>query len=509
MRVREGETQRQKMLEKLAKQTAIYGISTIVVRFLSYLLTPIYTYTFTQAEYGIVTDIYALIPFALVLLSMGMESSYFRFAAKAEAESGSAEQILKQKRRVFATTWGATIVAASLFFAVVMLLLDKVAEVMGAAYVAHPEYVILVALIILLDVAAMIPFSRLREQGRALKFVMLKALNVFVNVGLAITFMAVGLFDSEFGVGWVFVANLVASIITLVALIPTTERTVPTIDKALLRKIFAYSLPLLIGGVAGTAGEFLDRQMIKYILPEDISMAQLGVYGAITKIAVVMTLFTQMYRLAAEPFFLANFSREEFKESAAAAMKYFVMVSMAIFLGITLFRDLFALIVGRDFREGVDILPIILAGNILSGVWLNLSFWYKREEKTRYAVYVTFAGLGVSIVACLTLIPLTGGYAGAAWARLAAEAAMVGVSYFLMRRYYPVPYDVRRIAEYAFVGVAIYLVAETFATRCQPQAVVHYGVNVVLMVAYFAYAVWREKIDLRKLIQNSRFKIKN
>ena len=494
------------MLEKLAKQTAIYGISTIVVRFLSYLLTPIYTYTFTQAEYGIVTDIYALIPFALVLLSMGMESSYFRFAAKAEAESeGQSEEIChRRKRHIFATTWGATIAAAALFFVVVMALRDKVAEVMGAAYVAHPEYITMVAAIIALDVASMIPFSRLREQGHALKFVALKALNVFVNVGLAIAFMVVGLFESDFGVGWVFVANLAASVITLMAILPTTERTRPAIDKQLLRKIFAYSLPLLIGGVAGTAGEFLDRQMIKYILPEDISMAQLGVYGAITKIAVVMTLFTQMYRLAAEPFFLANFSREEFRESTAAAMKYFVMASMAIFLGITLFRDLFALIVGRDFREGVDILPIILAGNILSGVWLNLSFWYKREEKTRYAVYVTFAGLGVSIVACLTLIPLTGGYAGAAWARLAAEAAMVGVSYYLMRRYYPVPYEVGRIAEYVVAGIALYVVAEIFDAKCQPQAVVHYGVNVVLMVAYFAYAVWREKIDLRMLITRDK-----
>ena len=313
--------------------------------------------------------------------------------------------------------------------------------------------------------------------------------------------MAVGLFESDFGVGWVFVANLAASLITLIAILPTTERTRPEIDKQLLRKIFAYSLPLLIGGVAGTAGEFLDRQMIKYILPEDISMAQLGVSGAITKIAVVMTLFTQMYRLAAEPFFLANFSREEFRESTAAAMKYFVMVSMAIFLGITLFRDLFALIVGRDFREGIDILPIILAGNILSGVWLNLSFWYKREEKTRYAVYVTFVGLGVSIVACLTLIPLTGGYIGAAWARLAAEASMVAMSYYLMRRYYPVEYDVRRIAEYVVAGVALYLVAEVFAEQYQPRAVVQYGVNVGLMVAYFDYAVWREKIDLRAMVR--------
>ena len=489
------------MLEKLAKQTAIYGISTIVVRFLSYLLTPIYTYTFTQAEYGIVTDIYALIPFALVLLSMGMESSYFRFAAKAEEAGGTPEQISEGKRKVFATTWGATIVAAALFFAVVMLCLEWVARVMGPAYVAHPEYIVLVVVIILLDVATMIPFSRLREQGHALKFVMLKALNVFVNVGLAIAFMAAGLFESGFGVGWVFVANLAASLITLIAILPTTERTRPTIDKKLLRRIFAYSLPLLIGGVAGTAGEFLDRQMIKYVLPEDISMAQLGIYGAITKIAVVMTLFTQMYRLAAEPFFLANFSREEFKESAAAAMKYFVMASMVIFLGITLFRDLFALIVGRNFREGVDILPVILAGNILSGVWLNLSFWYKREEKTRYAVYVTFVGLGVSIVACLTLIPLTGGYAGAAWARLAAEAAMVGVSYYLNRRYYPTPYDIRRIGEYALIGVGLYIASEQFALHCEPSAVIRYGVNAVMFGGFLCYAVWREGIDVKGMMK--------
>ena len=404
MRVCMRSPKRKKMLEKLAKQTAIYGISTIVVRFLSYLLTPIYTYTFTQAEYGIVTDIYALIPFALVLLSMGMESSYFRFAAKAEAEGGSAEQIHRGKRKVFATTWGATIVAAALFFAVVMLLCDQVARVMGPAYVAHPEYVVLVAVIILIDVATMIPFSRLREQGHALKFVALKALNVFVNVGLAITFMAVGLFESEFGVGWVFVANLAASLITLIAILPTTERTRPEIDKQLLRKIFAYSLPLLIGGVAGTAGEFLDRQMIKYILPEDISMAQLGVYGAITKIAVVMTLFTQMYRLAAEPFFLSGFNKEDFVRTNAEAMKYFIIVSIFIYLFITLFTDEFALIIGSDFRVGMHILPTVLIANILSGMVLNLSFWYKKVGATRWAIVVTGSGLVFTILMNILLV---------------------------------------------------------------------------------------------------------
>ena len=484
------------MLEKLAKQTAIYGISTIVVRFLSYLLTPLYTYNFTQAEYGVVTDIYALIPFALVLLSMGMESSYFRFAAKAEAEGGDDKELIRAgKRRVFATTWGATIVAAAIFFVVVMALRGGVARVMGPAYVAHPEYISLVAAIILLDVATMIPFSRLREQGRALKFVALKALNVLANVGLAILFMAVGLFDTDFGVGWVFVANLVASVITLIAILPTAERTMPTIDKQLLKRIFAYSLPLLIGGVAGTAGEFIDRQMIKYILPEDVAMAELGVYGAITKIAVVMTLFTQMYRFAAEPFFLSNFRKEEFVESNAAAMKYFVMASMAIFLGIALLRDVFALIVGRDFREGIDMLPIILGSNVMAGVWLNLSFWYKREERTRFAIYVTFVGLAVAVVASLVLVPRWGNY-GAAWSRFAAEAAMVGVSYYLNRRFFPTPYDIGRIAGYVVLALALYFISEQTVGECQ-NLVLRYGVNIALLAVYGGYAIWREGVITR------------
>ena len=489
------------MLEKLAKQTAIYGISTIVVRFLSYLLTPLYTYTFTQAEYGVVTDIYALIPFALVLLSMGMESSYFRFAAKAEAEceakgDGDIQQLIRAgKRIVFATTWGATIVAAAIFFVVVMGLRGGVAKVMGPAYELHPEYITLVACIILLDVATMIPFSRLREQGRALTFVGLKALNVLTNVGLAILFALLGLFDSEFGVGWVFVANLVASVITLAAILPTTERTRPTIDRALLKLIFAYSLPLLIGGVAGTAGEFIDRQMIKYILPEDVAMAELGVYGAITKIAVVMTLFTQMYRFAAEPFFLSNFRKEEFVESNAAALKYFVMASMAIFLGIALLRDFFALIVGRDFREGIDMLPIILGSNVLAGVWLNLSFWYKREERTRYAVYVTFVGLAVAVVMCLLLVPRMGNY-GAAWARFAAEAAMVGVSYYLNRRYFPTPYDLGRIAQYVALALGLYFVSEMTVGQSD-NMVLRYGVNIGLLGVYAVYAIWREGVITR------------
>jgi O-antigen/teichoic acid export membrane protein len=483
------------MLEKLAKQTAIYGISTIVVRFLNYLLTPYYTRIFTQGEYGIITDIYALIPFALVILSMGMESSYFRFTTKAEEDGGD---IATNRRKVFATTWGITSLAATLFFGIIWLLNMPISEVMGKAYVNHPNYVTIVAAIVMVDVWSIIPFARLREQGRAMRYVLLKALSMLLNVGLAIAFGISGMYDTPFGVGWVLVANLAASVVTLLALLPTTGGIVPRIDGALLRKIFIYSLPLLISGIAGTANEFVDRQMIKYLTPggEEMAMADLGIYGAIVKIAVVMTLFTQMYRLAAEPFFLASFKKEEFKEANAASMKYFVMASMVIFLGIVLFRDVFALIVGRDFREGIEILPIVLASNVLAGIWFNLSFWYKREEKTKYAAYITFLGLAVTLGLSFLLVPKMG-YRGAAWVRLIAEAAMVVWSYTLCRRHYPIPYDLKRIGEYFAVAAVVYGISEYAMEHISHS--LHTSLNMVLFVAAMAYAVWREKIDIKGL----------
>ena len=485
------------MLEKLAKQTAIYGVSTILVRFLSYLLTPYYTRVFGQEAYGIVTDIYALIPLALTLLTMGMESSYFRFTAKAEADGG---EVVTAKKRLFATTWGITSLAAALFTVVVLLFRMPIATLMGEAYVAHPDYIVWVALIILADVASAIPFARLREEKRSMTFVGLKLVGVVVNVVLAFAFGFAGLFESDFGVGWVFVANLAASLVSWMLLLRAVGSLSWRIDGGLLRRVLIYSLPLLIGGLAGTANEFLDRRLIKYLVPEG-AMAELGIYGAITKIAVVMMLFYQMYRLAAEPFFLSNFRKEEFKEMNAAALKYYLMASMLIFLAITLFRDLFALIVGRDFREGIYILPVVLGANMLAGVWLNLSFWYKREERTSLAIVVTGCGLVVTFVAGLALIPRMG-YYGAAWMRLASEAAMVAVSLWLNRRYYPTPYDWRRIAEYVAVGILAFFGAEQMREAWSEQTAYIYAVNVLIFMAYGAYLVWRERIDLRALVRS-------
>ena len=484
------------MLEKLAKQTAIYGISTIVGRFLSYLLTPYYTRVFGQAEYGIITDIYALIPFALVVLTMGMESGYFRFAAKADAAGGD---VRAAKKRLFSTVWGITSLAAVAFFALVAALREPIARAMGEAYVAHPEYVVLVGAIVMFDVASCIPFSRLREQGRAGRFVTLKMLNIVLQTGLAFVFGAMGLFATEFGVGWAFVANLAASVITFASILPTTERTVPKVDWLLLATVFSYSLPLLVSGVAGTANEFIDRQMIKYLVPEN-AMAQLGIYGAITKIAVVMMLFTQMYRLAAEPFFLANYRKDDFKSMNAAALKYYMIASMLIFLGIALFKDLFALIVGRDFRQGIFILPVVLGANVLSGVWLNLSFWYKREERTWLAIAVTFVGLIFTVLCNVLLVPKYG-YYGAAWARLASEAAMVAVSYWLNRRYYPTPYPMARIVEYVAVALVVYALSVA-GERMIDAVGVQYVLNALLVGSYAVYVVRREKIDVVAMVRS-------
>ena len=484
------------MLEKLAKQTAIYGISTIFGRFLSYLLTPFYTRVLDAATYGITVDVYALIPLALVLLTMGMESTYFRFAAKAEEQGGD---VRAAKRRLFATTWGATTLAALLFFVLLVVFRHPVSVWMGEAYEAHPEYLVWVGAIILLDVTTAVPYARLREQGRAGRYVGIRLFSVVVNVVLAFVFGFVGLYDTSFGVGWVFVANFVASALALAAILPTTDRVLPRIDRKLLSRVLVYSLPLMVSGFAGTANEFIDRQMIKFLVPED-AMAQMGIYGAIVKIGVVMVLFTQMYRLAAEPFFLADYKKSDFVAMNAAALKYFVLASMFIFLGIVFFRDLFALIVGPEFRQGIGILPAVLGANILSGVWLNLSFWYKREEKTSFAILVTFVGLLFTVVFNVIFVPRWG-YYGAAWARLICEAAMVAVSYYLNRRFFPTPYPVRRIAEYVLLALLVYGVS-VFMDRSVCSAVARYAINLLLLAGYTCYAVRRERIDVKGLIRS-------
>ena len=299
------------MLKKLAGQTAVYGLGTIVSRFLNYLLFPYLTRVMGPGEYGVVTDMYALIPFVLVVLTMGLETGYFRFTGKAADED--------EKRKVFSSAWGAVLTAGTLFFVAVLLFLPSIASAMG--YADHPSYVAVVAGIVLLDVGTAIPFARLRQQGRALRFVALRVLSVAVNLLLTLFFYTVlpflashglcgAMYDPAYGAGYVLVANLVASLIVAACFLPMWREAPPRIDRRLLGRIMLYSFPILLSGIAGTANEFIDRQMIKYLMPASEAMDALGIYGAVAKLAAILVLFTQMYRYAAEPYISCRDSRK-------------------------------------------------------------------------------------------------------------------------------------------------------------------------------------------------------
>ena len=488
------------MLRQLAGQTAIYGISSIVSRLLNYLLTPFLTRIMTTGEYGVITDMYALIPFAMVVLTMGMETGYFRFAGKAEGLHG--------RQEVFSTTWGAVSAVAVLFAALGILFTPELSRVMD--YPDHPSYIWIVAVVIALDVITAIPYARLRQENKARLFVILRTFSVVLNVVLVVFLyeglprLAVGggwwasLYDPSYGTGYYLVANLITSFVTLLLLFPAYRDCVPRIRWRLLRTIFIYSFPLLVSGVAGVANQFIDRQMIKYLMPRGEAMDALGIYGAVAKLGVILLLFIQMYRYAAEPFFLANFKKEDFLRANAEALKYFAIVSVAIFLLIMLFADAFALFVGPAFRQGMFILPLILLANIFSGMTLNLNFWYKQTGDTRFAIWITGTGLVVTVGLNVWLVPALG-YVGAAWGRLGCETVMLALSFWLNSRYYPTPYNVRRIGAYFLLGGAIYGIS--YFTGMLPAAA-KYLLNLGLLTAFAAVAVRWEHIDVRSLARS-------
>lgn len=490
------------MIRQLAGQTAVYGISSIVSRLLNYLLTPLLTRVLTTGEYGVITDVYALIPFAMVLLTLGLETGYFRFAGR------SGEGFTR--REVFSTAWGTVSAAAIGFAALAWLFTPFLARVME--YADHPAYIRLVAAIIALDVIGTIPYARLRQENKALLFVTIRTFSVALTLALSFFFYLAlpslaahggfwaSWYDPSFGPGYFLVANVITSAITLLALWPAWRDTLPRIDVRLLRTMLLYSLPLLVSGIAGTANLFIDRQMIKYLMPVDEAMAALGIYGAVAKLGVILLLFVQMYRYAAEPFFLSEFKRDDFRRANAEAFKLFSMASVGIFLLVMFFQEGFALLVGPAFRVGMSILPLILLANVFSGMTFNLNFWYKQTGDTRFAIWITGTGLAVTVALNVWLVPRLG-YTGAAWARLGCETVMLLLSYGLNRRYFPTPYNLRRIGEYFLLGALLYGV--TFLTgswSLWPK----YALYTVLLAGFGLYGLRREGISPAELLRVSK-----
>jgi O-antigen/teichoic acid export membrane protein len=477
-------------IRKLAGQTVIYGFGTVVPRFLNYaLLTPFYTYIFGREQYGVVTELYAWMVLALVILTYGMETTYFRFAGK----KAPAEE-------VYGTAIVSLLTTSLLFILAVSLFLQPVSGFLG--YGEHPEYIRMFTWIVAIDAFSAIPFAWLRGNNRPVRFSILKIINVIVTLVTAWFFLKAApslaergntwilkIYDPDFEVGYVFVANLAGSAVTLICLLPFMMKIRPVFDRKLLGKMLAYSWPLLIGGMAGSLNEVLDKILLRRLIGGAEGLATVGLYGAGFKVGVLMSLFIQMYRFAAEPFFFEKAGSKDAKETYAVTMKYFVITALILFLGINLYIEALQIIIGPVFRESLIVVPIISMGYLLLGIFINQSIWYKVHDKTIYGAWITIIGAAVTVTVNLVFVP-DYGYIAAAWAHVACYLSMVVVSYFVGQKLYPVKYETGKIMLYIALAVGLLVVSGLLEGE---NKIVNIVVDTLLLMIFFAVAEIKEQ----------------
>jgi O-antigen/teichoic acid export membrane protein len=449
-------------IKQLFGQTAVYGLGIVLPRLLNYLLlTPFYTRVFEKASYGVITELYAYVVFLLVILTYGMETGYFRYASNSD-----------QKEKVYTTVLGSLFFTSTLFIVSMILWGGSLSKVIG--YGEHPEYIRWLALIVGIDAFTSIPFARIRLYNKAGKYALIRFVEVSINIVLNLFFLyycprhtdngLVSLvYREEIGVGYVLISNMVASIIKLIVLLPEIMAAFSaSFDRKLMGRLLKYSYPLLVAGMAGTVNEALDRILLKHLLPPDQNpMEQLGIYGANFKLAVLMTLFVQMFRYAAEPFFFSKSGEKNAKKLYADVMTFFVVAGLAIFLLVNLYLDYFILFIGKSFREGSHIVPVILMANLVMGIFFNLSIWYKLTSKTMIGAILVILGACITVVINTAFIPRYG-YVASAWAHLICYSVMVVLSFLWSRKHYPIPYRIGKILAYMGLALVIYLLNELF-----------------------------------------------
>jgi len=472
-------------IRKLAGQTVIYGFGTVVPRFLNYaLLTPFYTYIFGREQYGVVTELYAWMVLALVILTYGMETTYFRFAGKkAPAET------------VFSTALVSLFFTSAFFIMAVSLFITPVSGFLG--YAEHPEYIRMFAWIVAIDAFSAIPFAWLRNNNRARTFSIMKIINVAVTIVTVFFFLKAApamaergnelifkIYNPEMQVGYVFVANLAGSAVTLLLLLPYVVRIRPAFDRKLFGQMISYSWPLLIGGMAGSLNEVLDKILLRRLIGGAEGLATVGLYGAGYKVGVLMSLFIQMYRFAAEPFFFEKAGSKEAKETYAVTMKYFVITALILFLLINLYIEALQIIIGPLFRESLVVVPIVSMGYLLLGIFINQSIWYKVDDRTIYGAWITLVGAAVTIVVNLLFVPRFG-YIAAAWAHVACYLSMVAVSYVVGMKYYPIKYETLKIVLYISLAVALLALSRVLAPENKITGIVF---DTMLLLIFFAVA---------------------
>lgn len=475
-------------LKSLAKDTAIYGMSSIIGRFLNYLLVPLYTAKISAASggYGVITNMYAYTALLMVILTYGMETTFFRFANKQEEDA----------RRVYATTLAMVGTTSLLFVALVFLFLSPLSGLMG--YADHPSYVWVMFTTVAIDAFQCVPFAYLRYKKRPLRFAALKLLFIGLNITLNIIYYLV-MGGTE--VGYAFYINLVCTgSITFFFWRELREGFSAGVGswaecRALMGRMLSYSWPILVLGIAGILNQTADKILFPYLYHGADAHAQLGIYGAASKIAMIMAMITQAFRYAYEPFVFGKAKERDNRDTYAQAMKYFLIFTLLAFLFVVGYIDILRFIIGRDYWEGLKVVPIVMAAEIMMGVYFNLSFWYKLIDKTIWGAY--FSGIGCLVLVAINIIFVPRyGYMACAWAGFAGYGVAMTLSYIVGQRKYPIAYPIGRCLSY--VALAVVLCVGMLLANKYLSMGLAVAANTLLIAVFAVYLVKRD-FPLRSL----------
>ena len=479
-------------MKTLAKDTAIYGLSSIIGRFLNYLLVPLYTYKISAASggYGVVTNLYAYTALLLVILTYGMETTFFRFANK---EGEDPRQVYSTILRMVGST-------SLLFVALVLAFIGPVSTAMG--YPDHPSYIWSMAIIVALDAFQAILFSYLRYKQRPIKFAALKLLFIGLNIALNLTFFVllpklyagnpdlVGkVYDPSVGVGYVFYINLFCTALVTFFFAKELKGIGYGFDRDLCRRMLSYSWPILILGIAGILNQTADKILFPKIYPGEDASTQLGIYGAASKIAMIMAMITQAFRYAYEPFVFAGAKEKDSRETYAKGMKYFLIFTLLAFLCVMGYMGLLKYIIGADYWDGLRVVPIVMAAEIMMGVYFNLSFWYKLTDKTIWGAVFSGVGCAVLIAVNLIFVPKIG-YMACAWGGFAGYGTAMLLSYFVGQKYYPIDYPLKDLLVYTLLATVLFLGITWTNAHFSTWAAL--AANTVLIAVFAAYIVRKD-----------------
>ena len=496
-------------LKQLAGQTVIYGLSSIVARLLNYLLVPLYTNVFSPGVYGISTEFYAYVSFLIIVLTYGMETTFFRF-----------NEHEQDKEKVFSTGMISLLITSVVFLISALLFSHDIARWID--YPAHPEYVRWFAWILALDALSAIPFAHLRAINRPIRFAWVKMTNISVNIGLNLFFLLLcpfilshypenilgrfinSIYKPDWGIEYIFISNLVASSLTIVMLFPEISSVKWKVHPDLWKKMLFYAFPLLFAGMAGIVNETFDRLLLRYLLPKGIATSQVGIYAACYKISILMTIFIQAYKYAAEPFFFSQAKEKDAKEVYAKIMDYFIIIVSLIFLVTMLYLDDFImplLVRKKEYWEGKGVIPVLMMANLFLGVYYNLSIWYKLTAKTLWGAWLSLIGAIITLVLNFWWIPLSSehliyGYYGSAWATFICYGAMMILSYLIGQKYFPVKYNLVKFAGYLGLSVILFALSSVLRPDLYLYRV---GFHTLLLLVFLGIVYLIEKPRLQSI----------